>query len=437
MQGLLSILFGFATLLILMSLIPESRVNASSTTIYAFELKTTRGTTSNQPITVLEEQDQSGTAADSEAYLEFFPKRGYKGFFTFALPASTRANDVTELSLKVNYRGLARSKQRWLWKMENQCSNKWVTVGDNRKAIDWTWFAATIDLPGDPKCYINDDDQLNLRYSTTADTANSGIDFLALDVKTNGDDPPGDDPPADDSPPVPSGIWRPAPGTSWQWQLTGTIDTSIDAQMYDIDLFDAPQSKIDQLHDGGRVVICYFSAGSWEDWRPDAGQFPNTVKGSSNGWPGEKWLDIRQVDILGPIMEARLDLAVRKKCDGVEPDNVDGYTNNTGLPLTYQNQLVYLTWLAGEAHSRNLSIGLKNDLDQVDDLVTRFDWALNEQCFQYNECELLLPFVNSGKAVFGVEYRGSVDSFCPQANAMNFDWLKKGMNLNATRTPCR
>jgi hypothetical protein len=232
-------------------------------------------------------------------------------------------------------------------------------------------------------------------------------------------------------------IWRPAPGTSWQWQLTGTIDTSIDAQMYDIDLFDAPQSKIDQLHDGGRVVICYFSAGSWEDWRPDAGQFPNTVKGSSNGWPGEKWLDIRQVDILGPIMEARLDLAVRKKCDGVEPDNVDGYTNNTGLPLTYQNQLVYLTWLAGEAHSRNLSIGLKNDLDQVDDLVTRFDWALNEQCFQYNECELLLPFVNSGKAVFGVEYRGSVDSFCPQANAMNFDWLKKGMNLNATRTPCR
>lgn len=234
-----------------------------------------------------------------------------------------------------------------------------------------------------------------------------------------------------------AGVWQPSPGTSWQWQLTGTIDTSVNAQMYDIDLFDAPQSKIDILHAAGRKVICYFSAGSWEDWRPDANSFPSVIKGSSNGWPGEKWLDIRNIEVLGPIMEARLDLAVQKRCDGVEPDNIDGYTNKTGFPLTASDQLNYNVWLASEAHARKLSIGLKNDIDQVKTLVSHFDFAINEQCFQYNECDLLKPFVAAGKAVFGVEYKGLTTTFCPKANTLNFDWLLKNLDLDAYRVPCR
>src|SRR5262249_44643767 len=75
---------------------------------------------------------------------------------------------------------------------------------------------------------------------------------------------------------VPPSIWTPAPRTSWQWQLTGTIDTRFDVAMYDIDLFDAPQSVIDSLHASGRIVICYFSAGSYENWRPDTGDFPTS-----------------------------------------------------------------------------------------------------------------------------------------------------------------
>lgn len=234
-----------------------------------------------------------------------------------------------------------------------------------------------------------------------------------------------------------STIWQPAPGTSWQWQLTGTIDTSIDVQMYDIDLFDTPKSTIDTLHGQGRVVICYFSAGSWEDWRPDAAAFPAAVKGKNNGWPGENWLDIRNSAELSPVMRARLDLAVDKGCDGVEPDNIDGYSNSTGFTLNYNDQLAYNRWLANEAHARGLSIGLKNDLDQVGDLEPDFDWALNEQCFEYNECDLLLPFVQAGKAVFGVEYSGNTASFCPAANNMDFDWLYKKLDLDAWRVACR
>ncbi len=232
--------------------------------------------------------------------------------------------------------------------------------------------------------------------------------------------------------------WRPGPGTSWQWQLSGTIDTSIDVDMYDIDLFDTPKSVIDQLHQNGKKVICYVSTGSYENWRPDRDSYPQEILGQNlDGWSGEKWVDIRRLDTLGPILSARFDLAVTKQCDGIEPDNIDGYTNSTGFPLTAADQLVFNRWLATQAHRRGLSIGLKNDLDQVQQLVNDFDWALNEQCFQYNECDALLPFVHAGKPVFGVEYTGDPADFCPRANAKNFDWLKKKINLDSWRIPCR
>ena len=236
----------------------------------------------------------------------------------------------------------------------------------------------------------------------------------------------------------PATVWKPRPGTSWQWQLTGPIDISFDVDMYDIDLFDSSASFIKQLHNDGRVVVCYFSAGSWEDWRPDAANYPSTVKGKTlEGWPDEKWLDIRNIDVLGPLIDARLDLAVSKGCDGVEPDNVDAYTNDSGFPLTANDQLQFNRLLAEHAHARELSVGLKNDLDQVSQLVEDFDWALNEQCFEYDECDMLLPFVEAGKAVFGVEYELDPSEFCAEAIAMDFDWLKKNYDLDAERESCR
>jgi hypothetical protein len=232
--------------------------------------------------------------------------------------------------------------------------------------------------------------------------------------------------------------WRPAPGVSWQIQFSGALDLSFDVQMYDLDLFETSPTVITDLHASGRRVVCYFSAGSWEDWRPDADQFPESVLGSDlEGWPGERWLDIRQVDVLGPIMMARLDLAAQKGCDGVDPDNVEGYANNSGFPLTAQEQADYNIWLAAQAHSRGLAVGLKNDLAQIPDLINYFDWQLNEQCFQYNECDLLLPFIQAGKPVFSIEYQGDPASFCPRANSMNFDTLKKNLDLDAWRVACR
>ena len=238
---------------------------------------------------------------------------------------------------------------------------------------------------------------------------------------------------------IPDEIWRPVPGTSWQLQLSGSIDTSFEVQMYDIDLFDTPESVISNLHSRGIKVVCYFSAGSYEDWREDAHLFPQEVIGFPlEGWSGENWLDIRS-PVVRNIMTSRLGLAVEKKCDGVDPDNVNGYANETGFPLTYNDQLDYNIFISSEAHSRGLSVGLKNDIEQVGDLLPYFEWELNEECFTYNECELLVPFITSNKPVFQVEYgdESLVEEICPQANAMNFDTLIKNIELDSWRISCR
>jgi len=237
--------------------------------------------------------------------------------------------------------------------------------------------------------------------------------------------------------PVGRTLWQPELNTSWQWQLSTPVDQSVNVQLYDIDMFDNDASVVASLHNAGRKVMCYVDVGTWENWRPDANQFPNSVKGKNNGWPGEKWLDIRRVDILGPIMRARMDLCKAKGFDALEPDNIDGYTNSTGFPLTYQDQITYNAFIANEAHARGLSVALKNDLDQISDLLSLFDFALDEQCFQYNECSLLLPFISANKAVFEVEYKLNTNKFCPSANAMNFNSMKKHLSLDAYRVPCR
>ena len=224
---------------------------------------------------------------------------------------------------------------------------------------------------------------------------------------------------------------------TWQIQYTGEMDYSLAVDVYNLDLFETDPVVIAQLHQRGIFVMCYFSAGSYEDWRPDVDQFPLEVLGKPlEDWEGEMWLDIRRIDQLKPVMSARLELALEKKCDGVDPDNINGYANDTGFPLTPADQSAYNIFLANRAHTLGLSIGLKNDLDQIPELVHFFDWALNEECFYYKECDLLMPFIEAGKPVFVIEYELKPDEFCSQAVNMKFSALQKNWELDAYRFPC-
>ncbi len=228
------------------------------------------------------------------------------------------------------------------------------------------------------------------------------------------------------SPAFSVGNWfKPAVATTWQWQLQGTVNSGYDVDLYDIDLSDSPASLIADLQAAGRRVICYFSAGSYEDFRPDAAQFLASDKGNAlQGFANEQWLDIRSANVRA-IMQARIELARQKGCDGIEPDNVDGYTNNTGFPLSAADQLSYNQFLAVEAHTRGLSVGLKNDIDQAAQLVNYFDFSINEQCHEFNECDMLSVFINAGKPVFNAEYASNFVNDPVQRQALCADALAR------------
>ena len=238
--------------------------------------------------------------------------------------------------------------------------------------------------------------------------------------------------------------WRPAPDSSWQWQLSGEVNTGYEVDVYDIDLFDSDAELIAELHAAGRRVICYFSAGSAENWREDFEAFPEEDAGEPlEGWEGERWVDIRSPQVHA-IMLARLDRAGERRCDGVEPDNVQSYDDETGFELTYADQLAYNRLIATEAHARGLAVGLKNGGAQVPDLLEAYDFALNEECHEYEECADFAPFVEAGKAVFNVEYRDSrgdaldlAEAVCPRANAAGLRTLILPLDLDdAFRVSC-
>ena len=266
-----------------------------------------------------------------------------------------------------------------------------------------------------------------------------------------------------------STCWHPALNSRWQYQLqgvaayasTGGINVNISGvpftggaavrpSVFDIDLYVDPAiagnsttfntAAVNAIHaDGGRA-ICYVSAGTFEPWRPDAPSYPDSIKGRAvSGFKDERWLDIRQTSTLFPILDARAAKCAQAGFDGVEWDNVDGFSNRTGFPLTAADQLFYDASLANIAHSHGLTVALKNDVEQLADLGPYFDYAVNEQCEQYNECGgYTTSFINLGKAVFQVEYKLGLNKFCALANSGNRNAIKKTYDLFDTPwTACR
>ena len=211
----------------------------------------------------------------------------------------------------------------------------------------------------------------------------------------------------------------------------------------------------------GKKVICYMEAGAYETYRPDAAKFkalsPRIWGAADEGWPGSYWLDIRRIDELAPIMKARFQICKDKGFDAIEPDEITAWNNNSGFPLTYADQIAYNRAVAGWAHAIGMSIGLKGDLEQAHDLVDDFDWTLNEECYQYDECSQvsnegrgadgkdyagLQLFAKAGKAVWIAEYTGYSDSrwskICAdsQANHYNTALYALGLPNNGGRKPC-
>jgi hypothetical protein len=190
---------------------------------------------------------------------------------------------------------------------------------------------------------------------------------------------------------------------------------------------------VQTLHARGDHVICYIEAGSWTNYRPDSGQFPPSIIGNTIGGFSDKWTDIRS-PLLRPIIEARIQMCAQKGFDAVEPDLEDGYSNNTGFPLTANDQIVFNTWIALTVHNNGMSVLLKGDPEQAQQLAPTVDFFLNEECNAYSECNLYPALSAGGKTVLNAEYSGKCPTSAFALTNLNTTLFK--VNLNGPRTPC-
>jgi endo-alpha-1,4-polygalactosaminidase (GH114 family) len=281
-------------------------------------------------------------------------------------------------------------------------------------------------------------------------------------------------------------FWKPGPGDRWQYQLessnrrlarTGGVDVSIcepprsgggcvRPDVFDIDLYvdgrvsgddhTVDTAAVRAIHGRGAHAVCYVSAGTAERFRPDYDRYVAFDRRHHHGllgkpfsdrFPNEYWLNLAngrgQRDFILGRVEARTEKCARAGFDGIEYDVVDAYAQGrraTGWRITAHQQLAFDRTLAAIAHRNGLSVGLKNDLGQVPRLEPRFDFAINEQCFQYRECANnpapgYKAFTRAGKAVLAVEYRLEPKRFCDRAAKLGISAIKKASDFSLAASP--
>ena len=295
--------------------------------------------------------------------------------------------------------------------------------------------------------------------------------------------------------------WKPNVKARWQYQLQGspnpkggclhkktgfvnigvtgtsfTTGRTVAPTVFDIDILQdgkcySPQdysvlnyAAVQAIHVRGARVIGYIDAGTAETWRPDFPEmqsFDQSCDGCLFGnplsnFPDEYWLNIRTNAtgtnpntgetqttraFLLEEMRTRLTWARLIGVDAIEFDDVDGWQSNSGLGISGRAQLQYNSRLANLAHQMGFAVGLKNDLSQADTLQPYFDFAINEQCFQYDECAGFQQWPSQyGKAVFNVEYDEPSGHFCPKANSAAYDFNSIGKTddlFDLPYRPCR
>lgn len=246
--------------------------------------------------------------------------------------------------------------------------------------------------------------------------------------------PPGTKPPGD------AGTLRPKPSplSSWQIQLSGTLDTSYAVDVYVSDL-GTPPATIQALHGAGRIAICYFSAGTREPFRSDAAQFPASTLGAAlPDYPDERWVDVRDATVRS-IMQARVAKAAAAGCDGIHPSGLGAFLANTELDFDRADELAYGRWLSAVAHDAGLSIALvEGDARLSQELVADFDWTVVWSCVE-SGCVAAVPFTAQAKPALVIEYGDETRAaeVCPKAKAAGLSAvIKRDSDLDAYRGGC-
>jgi hypothetical protein len=234
---------------------------------------------------------------------------------------------------------------------------------------------------------------------------------------------------------------EPSAGASWDWQLSGPVNAPRGVAVFDTDPDNVRARVIQRLKARGVYTICYVSVGTLENYRDDRRDFPRAVVGRTYGdWPDERFLDVRQLDVLLPLMRARFQRCKDMGFDAIEPDNMDVYDNESGFPLSRRDGLRYIRALADMAHGMGLGIGQKNVPEITGQLVGSMDFVITEDCFADGWCGDVSAYVRAGKPVLAAEYTDTgVDwsAACAFARRNRYSMILKDRDLNAGMETCR
>ena len=260
---------------------------------------------------------------------------------------------------------------------------------------------------------------------------------------------------------------------TWNYSIYNLINLySVDVETYHVDMDSISNVSIAHLHSYNKSVSCYINFGTVWNYTSDIDLFtPNMLGNLGDNWQ-EYYVNITDMDVKY-IMFKRLEAAKLKGCDSIDTDNVDIYRKDieyqtshkkssisgsrlskspisredkvsirrerflphdiggSGFNLTYNDQVIYNRWIADTAHAFGMKITLKNDLDQIVDLLPYFDGIISEECEKYDECDKMTPFVIANKPVFGVIYNMTDKAGCERMNQMNFNFILKEPGLKS------
>jgi hypothetical protein len=191
----------------------------------------------------------------------------------------------------------------------------------------------------------------------------------------------------------------------WDWQIglspprerTGARAVDI----YDVDGFLTTAAQVRRIHRAWEAAtlphprtFCYLDL-AWEDYRPDAsrtsrgGQFPPDTLGKIYyGYPQERWVDLRRLDALKPMIDARIRMCARKGFDAIELDDIDSFEppSTSGFNLTPGDAQNFLAYVDNEVHRQGMTVLWKNT-----GILSWWgrdysDGAVVEECYTYGEC---------------------------------------------------
>jgi hypothetical protein len=446
-------------------------------------------------------RDQINTQNDSTKYVQFGITGGqnYQGYRSYFLPTSVNPSQITTITLIANIFAPSSSNDEFRWSLYNWTTSSYEKLGnqnncggpngnggkiaacaaDKHSFAAWKWIQYNV--LGRPLAnYVNPSThEIRVQLASANASSYINMDYESVSVYSNSG--------------IPGTPWVPFLNTRWQWQIqansgvfTSTNGINVDVcqptyqggscvkpDVFDIDLYvdgnitgsydgntvaayyAFATDAVSAIHAAGRKVIGYITVGDAENFRADFQQMVDfdvacghcfIGNAFSNTFPNEWYVNINndkgQADFMRKMVQARMDKVAAAGFDSVEPDVDFASSNNSGFTITGATQIAYNVSLANIAHANGLSINLKSDVDQALDsqLIAAFDYVIDEQCWQYKQCNNYSGFQSAGKSIFNAEYKVAPSTFCPKANNLNLNAIKKNKNFSLFDlpwTPCR